>query len=129
MVMNWHDVALGLAGAIGCFVAVVHGVLIQRLVVKPVGKLTADARMAPRTRKLVLPLMHFSTFAWFVGGLALIGAAIWLGRDAKLALGTFVGSLYLFGAIENLWVTRRPHPGWILMAVALVLIAWALSGL
>jgi len=33
----------------------------------------------------------------------------------------FVGSLYLFGALGNLWATRGRHPGWMLMA-ALILI-------
>jgi hypothetical protein len=127
--MNWQDVALGLAGGIGCFVAVVHGVVIERWVVKPIGKLVAaDGRIAPSTRRLVSPLLHLSTFAWFLGGLTLIGAAIWLGRDAQLALGAFVGSLYLFGAIANLWATRGRSPGWMLMVVTLVLMVLALSG-
>ena len=127
--MNWQDVALGLAGGIGCFVAMVHGILIERWVVKPIGKLvTADARMAPSTRRLVPPLLHLSTCAWILGGLVLIGAAIWLGRDARVALGAFVGSLYVFGAVANLWATRSRHPGWMLMMVALVLMVLALSG-
>jgi 8-oxo-dGTP diphosphatase len=129
MEMIWQDVALGLAGGVGCFVAVVHGILIDRLVVKPIAKLIAvDARMASSTRRLVPPLLHLSTFAWLSGGLSLIGAAIWLGSAAKLALGMFVGSLYLFGAVANLWATRGRHPGWMLMMVALVLIVSALSG-
>jgi hypothetical protein len=77
-------VALGLAGVIGCLVAVVHGILIERRMVKPIRKLVAaDTRMAVPTRRLVSPLLHLSTFAWFLGGFALIGAAIWLGREAR----------------------------------------------
>ena len=128
MEMNWQDVALGLAGGIGCFVAVVHGILIHRWVVRPIGRLVAeDTRMAPSTRRLVPPLLHLSTFAWFFGGVSLIGAAICLDSAAKFAIGTFVGSLYLFGAVANLWATRGRHPGWMLMMVALVLIVSALS--
>ena len=33
--MTWQDAALGLAGVIGSGVAVVHGILVQRLMVKP----------------------------------------------------------------------------------------------
>jgi hypothetical protein len=51
---------------------------------------------------------------------ALIAAAWWLVADARLA---FVGSLYLFGALGNLWGRRGLHPGWMLMTVALVLIS------
>ena len=67
-------------------------------------------------------LLQFSTFNWLLGGLALIAAALWFGQGAKLATGLLVGSSYLFGAVGNLWGTRGRHPGWMLMAVALVLI-------
>ena len=67
-------------------------------------------------------LLQFSTFNWLLGGLALIGAALWFGHEARLATGLLVGSSYLFGALGNLWGTRGRHPGWMLMAVALVLI-------
>jgi hypothetical protein len=59
--------------------------------------------------------------------LALIAAARWLEGGARLATGIFVGSLYLFGALGNLWGTRGLHPGWMLMTVALVLIAFGVS--
>ena len=72
-------------------------------------------------------LLHFSTISWFLGGLALIAAARWLEGDARLATAVFVGSLYLFGALGNLWGTRGLHPGWMLMTAALVLIAFGIS--
>ena len=118
--MTWQNAALGLAGIIGSTVAVVHGILIQRLVVRPF--LLADKRMTAPVRRLVPGFLHFSTVTWFLGGLVLIAAALWFEKNARLATGVFVGSLYLYGALGNLWVTRRPHPGWMLMTVALVLI-------
>ena len=51
----------------------------------------------------------------------------WFEGDARLATGVFVGSLYLFGALGNLWGTRGLHPGWMLMTAALVLIAFGIS--
>ena len=126
--MNWQNVALAMAGVIGSGVAVVHGILVQRLMVKPFEELAlADGRIGAPIRRLVPLLLHFSTISWFLGGLALIAAARWLERDARLATGVFVGSLYLFGALGNLWGTRGLHPGWMLMAVALVLIAFGIS--
>ena len=126
--MNWHDVALGMAGVIGSCVAVVHGILTQRLMVQPFQALSlADKRITAPIRRLVPLLLHFSTVSWFLGGFALIAAAIWFGPDAKLATGLFVGSLYLFGALGNLWGTRGRHPGWMLMAAALVLIAFGVT--
>jgi hypothetical protein len=123
MVMDWHDAALGMAGVIGSGVAVVHGVLTQRLMVRPFEQL-ADGRMTAPIRRLVPLLLQFSTFNWFVGGIALILAAIAFEHEARLATGMLVASSYLFAAIGNCWATRGRHPGWMLYAVALVLIVY-----
>jgi hypothetical protein len=125
MVVNWQNAALAMAGVIGSGVAVVHGILVQRLMVRPFEELAlADGRISPAIRRLVPLLLHFSTISWFLGGLALIAAARWLEPQARLATSIFVGSLYLFGALGNLWGTRGLHPGWMLMTVALFLIAF-----
>jgi hypothetical protein len=126
--MNWQNAALAMAGVIGCGVAVFHGILVQRLMVKPFEEFVlADGRIGAPIRRLVPLLLHFSTISWFLGGLVLIAAARWSERDVTLTIGVFVGSLYLFGALGNLWGTRGLHPGWMLMAVALVLIAFGIS--
>jgi hypothetical protein len=128
MVMNWQDAALGMAGIIGSGVAVVHGILTQRFMVRPIEEFfRADKRTATSIRRLVPLLLHFSTIVWFLGGLALIAAANWFGQDARLATGLFVGSTYLFGALGNLWGTRGRHPGWMLMAAALILIVFGVN--
>jgi len=124
MDMDWQDAALVAAGVIGSGTAVVHGILTQRLMVRPFEELSlADSRMSAPIRRLVPLLLHFSTLSWFLGGLALIAAADLFGRDARLATALFVGSSYLFGALANLWGTRGRHPGWMLMAAAVILIA------
>ena len=126
--MNWQSAALGMAGLIGSFVAVVHGILTQRRMVRPIEAfLLADRRTSAPIRRLVPLLLHFSTIVWFLGGLTLIAAAVWFDRDAKLATGLFVGSTYLFGALVNLWGSRGRHPGWMLMAAALILIAFGVN--
>ncbi len=126
--MNWQNAALGLAGVIGSGTAVVHGILTQRLMVRPIEALfLTDKRTSAPIRRLVPLLLHFSTIVWFLGGLALIAAALWFDRDARLATGLFVGSTYLFGTLGNLWGTRGRHPGWMLMAAALILIAFGLN--
>lgn len=126
--MNWQNAALAMAGVIGSGVAVVHGILVERLMVRPFEDFAlADGRIGTTVRRLVPLLLHFSTISWFLGGLALIAAAWWLEGHARLATGIFVGSLYLFGALGNLWGTRGLHPGWMLMTVALVLIAFGVS--
>jgi hypothetical protein len=126
MEMNWHSAALGLAGIIGAGVAVVHGILIQKFAVRPFEAVT-DRRISAPMRRLAPPLLQFSTFNWFLGGLALIAAANWFDPGARLATGLLVGSSYLYGAVGNLWATRGRHPGWALYAVALALIAFGVS--
>ncbi len=126
--MNWQDYALVVAGIIGSGVAVVHGVLTERLMVKPFADVSrADGRISAPVRRLVPLLLHFSTVAWFFGGLVLIAAALWFAPSTRFAAGAFVGALYLYGALGNLWGTRRLHPGWILYAAAVALIAIGIS--
>ena len=121
--MAWQNAALGTAGIIGAGVAVVHGVLVQRLMVEPIEAFAAaDKSMAEPIRRLIPPLLHFSTIVWFLGGLALIAAANWFEQNTRRAISVFVGGCYTFGLIFNLWATRGRHPGWMLMAAALALI-------
>ena len=122
--MTWQNAALALAGVVGGITAVIHGVLTQRLMVRPIEMaLAADGRVRAPVRRLVPLLLHFSTIAWLVGGVALIAAAGWFEPQARLVTGLGVGGLYLYGALGNFWGTRGRHPGWMLMAAALGLIA------
>jgi hypothetical protein len=127
--MDWQEAALTIAGVIGAAVAVVHGVLVQRLMVRPIEALdgAGDKRLSGAVRRLVPLLLHFSTVFWFMGGLSLIAAASWMDQSARLATCAFVGAMYLFAALGNLWATRGRHPGWMLMALALALIILAAS--
>ena len=123
-----QNIALGLAGVVGSCTAVIHGVLTQRLIVKPIEAFLSDETRVPAAiRRLVPLLLHLSTISWFLGGLALVAAAIWWGDDIKLALALAVGSLYFFAAIANAWATRGRHPGWLLMAAAVLLIGFSLA--
>jgi hypothetical protein len=44
-----------------------------------------------------------------------------------VAISLFVGALFLFGAVGNLRATRGRHPGGLLMAAAVALIAFSLA--
>lgn len=121
--MDLHDTALAAAGIIGSAVAIFHGVLTQRLMVRPLAATPLRGAM----RKIVPALLHFSTFNWFLGGLALLVAAYVLDPQARLVTALLVGSSYLYGAVGNLWATRGRHPGWALYAIALLLIAYGLT--
>ena len=82
-------------------------------------------KMRPVSIRLVPVLLHFSTFVWFLGGLTLIAAASWFGRDARLTTILLVGGTYVFGVLGNFWATRGRHPGWMLLALALALMAFS----
>ena len=121
--MDWRDIALLLGGIIGGAVALVHGGLAQRLMVGPIDAvLAAQPSIRGVIRRLTPPLLHVSTFDWFVSGLAVIAAALWLEGEARLGVCALAGAIYLYAAIANCIATRGRHPGWVLMSVALALI-------
>ncbi|MDY0943889.1 hypothetical protein [Priestia megaterium] len=125
--MDWQSIALTVAGAIGGGTAVVHGMLMQRLIIKPIeAAFVADGRISAPLQRLVTLLLHFTTLNWLLSGLTLIAVAIWFKQDVRLVTGLFAGSSFLYGAIISLWVMRRLHPSWILMAVAFILIVLGL---
>jgi len=125
--MTWQDACLAMAGLIGGGVAIVHGVLLQRLMVRPLEALAlADSRTNVVIRRLLAPVVQFSTFAWLLGGLALVAVALWFGREVRLATGLMVAGLYIYGVVGNCWASRGRHPGWMLLGAAVVLIALGL---
>lgn len=123
--MDLGHACLFAAGIIGVVVAVIHAVLVEKFFVRG---LTWSGG-GPPVMRLTPPLLRFSGFNWFVGGLALIGLGLGLWPGAVTVVGLLVGSSYLFGASANLWATRGRHPGWALYAVALVLIGIGVSKL
>ncbi|MFD1954110.1 hypothetical protein ACFSL6_07980 [Paenibacillus thailandensis] len=125
--MDWNGIALTAAGAIGGGTAVIHGILMQRLMIRPIeAAFASNGRMSAPMRKLVSWLLHFTTFNWLLSGLALIAAAIWFEQDVRLAIGLLAGGSFMYGAVITLWIMRRLHPGWILMAIACILIVLGL---
>ena len=129
--MNWTDLtgadmALLAGGAVGALVSLMHAVMMDRAVVRPVIRALGDSpRMHAAARALVIPLFQYSTFAWLLGGLMLMTAALTMGPEARLALGVLVGASYLYAAVANLWATQARHPGGWLLLLAIVLIVFA----
>ena len=121
--------ALTLAGLIGAATAIFHGIVTQRLMVRPIGRRLADAAGVSSTiRRIVPPLLHYSTYSWLVGGIVLVIAANVAAAETRLWIALLVGSMFLYAAIANAWATRGRHPGWLLMALAVALIAVDLLG-
>ncbi|MCM3538207.1 hypothetical protein [Priestia endophytica] len=122
--MDWQSIALTMAGVIGGGTAVIHGMLMQRLIIRPIEAVfVADRRISAPLQRLVLLLLHFTTLNWLLSGLA----AIWFEENVRLATGLLAGSSFLYAAIISLWVMRRLHPSWILMTVAFILIVLGLT--
>lgn len=119
--MQIHSWAFVAAGCIGASVALGHGVLMQRLMVRPI---LAGSDYSQPIQRLLPVLLQFSTFCWFLGGIALIATPAFPDRSSVLTTALFVGTFYIFGAIGNFWGTRGRHPGWALLTIAAALIAW-----
>ena len=120
--MLWQDTALGMAGLIGSGVAIFHGMVVQRRMVEPFAAVARQSGVFNGTiRRIVPPLLHFSTVVWLLGGLALL-ATPWMPREGRLTVAAMVGGAYLFGVVFNFWATRGRHPGWMLLALTLALI-------
>lgn len=116
-------ISLCAAGVIGGVVSCVHGYLADKLMVRPVRRhLDADPRMSGPVKWLIPPLLHFSTFNWLIGGVALIVAATLPSREARVAVGVLVGSSYAYGTAINFLANRGRHPGAWLYGAAVALI-------
>ena len=110
------------AGIIGVSVSVFHGVLLQKLMIKPLMQSSYGQALPVQTRRLIPLLLHFSTLFWFLGGVCLIVAPYFFSDTERFVISVAVGSLYAFGAVGNLWGTKGKHPGWILLTISVALI-------
>lgn len=114
---------LALAGLIGGATAIFHGIVTHRLMVRPINRRLADSAGVSMTiRRIVPPLLQYSTYSWLVGGIAMVIAANVAGAETRLWISLLVGSMFLYAAVANAWATRGRHPGWMLMAAAVALI-------
>jgi hypothetical protein len=128
MDMLWQDSALGIAGFIGLAVAIFHGIIVQRRMVAPFAAVARQTgQFSGAIRRIVPPLLHFSTMVWLLGGLALL-ATPWMALEQRVVVAGMVGAVYLPGVVFNFWATRGRHPGWMLLALAVGLIAAGMSG-
>jgi hypothetical protein len=127
--MAWQDIALMAAGAIGGGVALIHGLLVRRLMAAPINSLfQAEPAISQPVKRLVPLLLDFSAYNWFLSGMALVAAAIWLGSEAKMMVGLLAGTSFLFAALGNFWGTKGRHMGWVPYAISTAVIFIALVG-
>ncbi len=121
--MDYQEIALIVAGSIGSLVAIIHSILVRRLMTRPLVEAVKDKKnLSASAQRLIPLLLDYSGFNWFCSGLALVAAVLWLGPEAKLIAALLAGSAFLFAALGNLWGTRGRHPGWVLYAIAVTLI-------
>lgn len=120
-----NDTFLIIAGCIGASVAIFHGVLMQKLMINPLLKSPYGKEMSVQVRRLLPLLLHFTTLFWFIGGVCLILAPFVFSQTERFIVSIVVGSFYAFGALGNFWGTRGRHPGWLLLAASVALIAFS----
>lgn len=117
--LDWHDGALVAAGAVTVITAMIHGRLLDPLIVAPL--LRGSDGMRASAKALVRPLLHVSTVDWLLGGFALIATGLCIDGPGRVAIGLLVGTQLTYAAAANAWGTRGRHPGWMLMASAIAL--------
>ena len=124
--MHVADISVLLAGVMGAALAVAHGFVMQRRMITPLKAHMKATRVLPKPlERLVAPLLHVSTLAWFLGGVALILAS-WRPLDPlRPVVMVIVGLFYLYAAIANALATRGRHFGWVVMAIAVLLLVFA----
>ena len=106
--------------------SIAHGFVMQRAIVAPLrGWLAENRTMSGSIKRLIGPLLHVSTVAWFLGGVLLIATA-WRPDDAlRPAVMLAVGLLYAHAAAANAIATRFRHVGWLSPALSVALLAVA----
>lgn len=123
MASNLNDGALMAAGVVGIITAGLHGVIMQSHMIAPLDDVVRSATHIPRvTRRLIAPLLHVSTVAWFLCGLLLIWAGARATAEPRLVAASFGLASYGYAAVANFIAVRGVHPGWILMSTAVLLI-------
>ena len=115
MVIEMNDIFLILAGCLGMIIAIVHGILGEKQVVRPI-------RDLPRTAKRVASaVMFLSALYWFVGGMVLVASPFYLEAGDRFVAAMIVAAMYLSGMLANIWATRGRHFGWALLGAATIL--------
>jgi hypothetical protein len=110
-----RDLALQASGIVAMIVAVAHGVLGETHVF-------ARARIEPERLRLLIRLVWLcGAVAWFCGGVLLFMTPSIAGEEARRWIILLLAVVYMSGVIGNAWATRGRHPGWMLLALAVVL--------
>lgn len=120
-----QDAAIIAAGAIGAFTALVHSYLVRRKMSETLGPVLAQESAFPEAIQRLVPLLlDFSGYNWFLGGVLLMSAPFWLSGEGIVVAALAVGASYVFAFAGNFWGTRGRHPGWVLYAIASVLLLY-----
>jgi len=117
--MTRSSIFLAIAGGLGLLTAVIHGIIMQRHMIRPLNDHLADHRVISRPgRALLSPLLHVSTLAWALAGLALLYSTVVGNPDMQELASGMALVLFLYAALANAMAVKALHPGWILIGMA-----------
>lgn len=105
MESKMSDYFLMIAGVSGMGIAIAHGVIGHRLILKHI------TGLSPVLRDVNYAVFQISTVYWFAGGLALLLAPRLLDPSGQMVVVVAVVFLYLVGAARNAWAMRGRHFG------------------
>ena len=114
---------LVIAGIVGSTGAIVHGLLKQRLMVRPIHDFAAG-KLSRTIRRLVAGFLHFTTFNWFISGLH-FSRCIFIQEGGKTGDGLVSRKLLpVWSSCQPLGDPGPPCGTGVLYAVAVLLILY-----
>ncbi len=122
-----EDLLLMCAGGMGLLVSLIHGVILQKRMVRPFVIYGANSQgMNPPLVRLIPVMVHYSTLCWFVVGVSLVAAPHYFDDDGRTIVSAIGVAVYGSAALINAWATRGRHPGWMMLTAAVVLIVFGI---
>lgn len=119
---------LNLVFVLSVLIAMGHSLLSERLHLRPMRRRAREkGQTDPTWIRLSTLMYHFPSLLWVV----LAGAMCQLdpGETGTPAILALFGSVYALSGIGNLWATRRPHPGGLLLLSVAGLVFYVFSQL
>ena len=111
-----NDMFLIAAGVLSIMVSIIHGLLGEAKVIKPIEGLEIGLL------RIIRAVWFLSAVYWFVGGVFLVLAPYYFEPSQKVIIAGVTIAMYLSGALANFWASRGRDMGWVFLGVIVALI-------
>ncbi|MEM8937476.1 MAG: hypothetical protein AAGC77_13840 [Pseudomonadota bacterium] len=105
------DIFLYIAGTLGICISIVHGLLGEFRVIRPIHSPTVVGK------RVLSAIMFLSAVYWALASALLLAVPTYIPDALRPVVVGGVAAVYASGSLGNLWATRGKHFGWVLLAV------------